>query len=33
MLMSARSASHIITPNAMRDAVALWEPETGENAR
>ena len=26
-----RSASHIITPmNAMRDAVALWEPEQGK---
>ena len=31
MLMSARSASHIITPtNAMRDAVALWEPAIKE---
>ena len=31
MLMSARSASHIITPtNAMRDAVALWEPTIQE---
>ena len=31
MLMSARSASHIITPtDAMRDAVSLWEPAIQE---
>lgn len=31
MLMSARSASHIITPtSAMRDAVTLWEPSINE---
>lgn len=30
MLMSARSANHIITPtNAMRDMLALWQPSIG----